>query len=195
MQKLILPINKAKLTASWKTSAYLNRFGFVHYGADLVSTVGQTALYASGDGEVVAAGRDNVVGNVVVVRYNSALHRPSRFWRDVVFRYFHLASISVKKGQKVSKNTLLGYYGNTGILKMANHLHLEADTDTKYPLYSPTVKSSNFIRGTTAGASDKTMRNPLEFLHCKTSRPDVQSYTHAGNSYIRTEDKKIEMIV
>lgn len=68
LQQLILPINKCKLTASWKTDSYRNKFEFVHYGADMVSTAGAVAIYASGDGEVVATGADSVVGNVVAVR-------------------------------------------------------------------------------------------------------------------------------
>lgn len=193
-QKLILPINQCKLTASWKTSAYYKRFGFAHYGVDMVSTAGQTLLYASGNGEVAAVGRDHVVGNVVAIKYYDAVHRSSgRSW-NMIFRYYHLAKISVKKGQKVDKDTVLGNYGNTGSLQMARHLHIEADIDCAYPLYSPTVRSSNLIKGTAAGANDKTMYNPLEWLHCKTSGPDRQSFTHANDPYIRAEDKSIASI-
>lgn len=193
-QKLILPVNACKVTASWKTTSYQQKFGFIHYGVDMVSTVGSITVYASGDGEIVAVGSDNVVGNAIAVKYYDAIHRPSgRSW-DVVFRYYHLAKISVKAGQKVSKNTVLGAYGNTGSLSMAAHLHIEADTDTKYPLYSPTVKSSSLLKGTAAGASDKTMYNPIDFLHCKTSAPDNQSYTTTNDAYISAADKTINKI-
>lgn len=194
VQKLILPVNKCKLTASWKTATYYNRFGFPHYGVDMVSTAGKTYIYSSGIGEVVALGRDNVVGNVVVVKYYDALHRPSgRSW-DVVFRYFHLSAIHVKVGQRVDTNTLLGYYGNTGLLPMAPHLHLEADADTKYLLYSPTVKSSNLVKGTVSGANDKTMYNPLDWLHRKVSLPENQTYVTTQDAFIRELDKIILQI-
>lgn len=195
MQKLILPINNARLTASWKTSAYYSKFGFAHYGVDMVSTIGNTILYASGDGEVVAVGPDSVVGNVVAVKYYDALHRPSwRSW-DVIFRYFHLADKLAKVGQKITKDTVIGHYGNTGSIPMALHLHIEADTDIKYPVYSPTVLNSSFLRGRSLGANDKTMSNPLEWLHCKTSGPDKQTYTTVNDIYIRAEDKSIENII
>ena len=39
-QTLILPINRAVVTASMGNAAYQARFGFPHYGTDLVSAVG-----------------------------------------------------------------------------------------------------------------------------------------------------------
>lgn len=190
-QQLILPINKCKLTASYKTDAYKNKFGFTHYGADMVSTVGAISIYASGDGEVVATGADSVVGNVVAVKYPQAVNHVTGKVQDVVFRYFHLASIAVKKGDKVAKDKLLGNYGNTGSLSMAVHLHIESDADTASPLYSPTVKSSSFLKGTAVGANDKTMSNPLEWLYCKASAQESQTYTTTADAYIREEDKTI----
>lgn len=195
MQKLILPINKAKLTASWKTAAYSTRFGLTHYGIDLISSANDRILYASGTGTVVHAGTDSVVGKVVVVRYTAALNSITGKALDVVFRYFHLDRIDVKAGQSVTKDTKLGVYGTTGLLGTGAHLHLEADTDTAMPLYSPTVWNSSLLRGRLYQANDKTMTNPLEWLHCKTSTPDFQTYATAGDAYIRTEDKRATNIV
>lgn len=190
-QQLILPINKCKLTASYKIDAYKNKFGFTHYGTDMVSTVGAVSIYASGDGEVVAAGNDSVVGNVVAVKYTQAKNHVTGKVQDVVFRYFHLASIAVKKGDKVTKDKFLGNYGNTGSLSMTAHLHIEADTDTENPLFSPTVKSSSLLKGMALGANDKSMSNPLEWLYLKTSTPESQSYTTTADAYIRAEDKTV----
>lgn len=191
MQQLILPINKAKLTASWKTAAYIASFGCVHYGVDLISSVYDRTLYASGDGIVVAAGADSVVGLVVVVRYTDAHHRATAKSQDVIFRYFHLDSIRVKAGQAVNKDTVLGVYGSTGLLGTGAHLHLEADTDIAWPRYSPTVWNSSLLRGRVFGANDSTMTNPLEWLHCKASLPDSQTWTTAGDHYIRPEDRSV----
>lgn len=191
VQKLILPINAAKLTASMKTESYRARFGFEHYGADLVSTAGNRTLYASGNGTVVATGRDNVVGNVVAVCYPNARHRPTGKAADVVFRYYHLDSVLVREGDAVTKDSRLGLYGCTGSLKMAPHLHLEADTDVAHPLHSPTVSSSNLLVGRAKGANDKTMTSPLEWLHKKVSPPDNQQYTTAGDAYIDRADREI----
>lgn len=194
-QQLILPINKCKLTASYKTDAYRNKFGFTHYGSDMVSTSGVVSIYASGDGEVVATGTDSVVGNVVAVKYTQAKNRVTGKAQDVVFRYFHLAYIAVKKGDKVTVDTRLGSYGNTGSLQgMAIHLHIEADTDTANPLHSPTVKSSSLLIGSNNKANDSTMTNPLEWLHRKISAPENQTYTTTSDAYIRTEDKTVTAI-
>jgi murein DD-endopeptidase MepM/ murein hydrolase activator NlpD len=195
VQKLILPINNIKLTASMKTAAYQKRFGYIHYGVDMVSAVGDRTLYASGDGLVVATGTDNVVGKVIAIVYQNVKNCATGAEEDVVFRYFHLESISVKAGDKVTKDTRLGIYGNTGSMQMAYHLHLEADTDTKNPLYSPTVNSSSFLKGRIHGANDKTMRSAVDYLHCKTSGPDSQTFTTANDAYIQTSDKTIDKIV
>ncbi|MCL2034197.1 MAG: M23 family metallopeptidase [Oscillospiraceae bacterium] len=190
-QKLILPINKLRLTASWKTAAYRVRFGFQHYGADMVSTASDRTLWASGNGTVVSRGFDSVVGNVVAVLYPGALNHRSGKTADLILRYFHMESITVQAGQAVNKDTRLGIYGKTGSMNMANHLHLEADTDTRHPLFSPTVNSSNFLKGRALGANDRTMSSPLDWLHCKTDAPDYQTYSTAGDSFIAPADQQI----
>ncbi|MBC3938159.1 M23 family metallopeptidase [Anaerotruncus massiliensis (ex Liu et al. 2021)] len=191
-QKLILPINQALLTASMKTQAYLDKFHFVHYGVDMVSSRGDRTVYASGEGTVLETGVDSVVGNVVAVLYPGAQCRNGRSG-DLIFRYFHLERILVKKGDAICKDTRIGCYGNTGSLKMAPHLHLEADSDTAHPLFSPTVLRSSFLHGRSMGANDATVCNPIDWLACKQSPPDSQSYRTAGDVYIRPEDLKIEM--
>lgn len=194
MQKLILPINKCKLTASWKTAAYTNRFGYIHYGADMVSTIGSQTVYASGDGVVVASGLDSVVGNVIAVLYLDAKNSRTGAVQDIVVRYFHFDSRKVNKWDKVTKDTVLGLYGNTGSVGTGKHLHIEVDSDIAYPLYSPTVLNSSLLRGRYLGANDKTMSNPIEWMHCKSSAPDNQTYAAANDTYIRAEDKTITII-
>ena len=90
-QTLILPINRAVVTASMGNAAYQARFGFPHYGTDLVSAVGDPTVYASGVGTLVAAGWDRYAGNTVIIRYPGAVYRPDGSAADVIFRYFHLA--------------------------------------------------------------------------------------------------------
>lgn len=195
MQKLILPINKCKLTASWKTSAYTNRFGYMHYGADMVSTAGSQTVYASGDGVVVASGLDSVVGNVVAVLYLDAKNSRTGAVQDIIVRYFHFDSRKVNKWDKVTKDTVLGLYGSTGLVGTGKHLHIEVDSDIAYPLYSPTVLNSSLLRGRYLGANDKTMSNPMEWLFCKMSPPDYQTYVTSNDVYIREEDKIITTTV
>lgn len=192
-QKLILPINKTRLTASFKADAYKNRFRLTHYGADMVSVLNNRTLYASGDGVVVGCGWDNVVGNVVAVLYLDATSRYSQT-KDIVIRYYHLARINISKWQNVNKDSVLGQYGNAGQLSTGAHLHIEVDTDVGYPLYSPTVRNSNLIKGTAVGANDKTMLNPVDWLWCKASAPDNQSWTTANDAYILASDKSIPTV-
>lgn len=67
-QKLILPINKAVVTAGFKNTSYKSQFGFTHYGADMVSSAGDKTVWGCGNGTVVATGTDNVLGKVVIVK-------------------------------------------------------------------------------------------------------------------------------
>ena len=48
--------------------------------------------------------------------------------------------------------------------------------------------------GRSAGANDETIRNPIDWLFCKQSPPDCQSYRTAGDEYIRPEDLEIGMV-
>lgn len=198
LQRLILPPNNCKLTASWKTDSYKAQYGVTHYGVDLISATGaidgKRFFYASGNGLVMGCGWDNVVGNVLAILYQKALHKPTNRFVDVIFRYFHLNQIFVKPGQTVNIDTLIATYGNTGQLKMDKHIHLEADSDIMFPMWSPTVLSSNLIRGRSLGANDKTMYNPVEFLHCKISEPECQVWTTAEDRFIRPEDKIVAKI-
>ena len=57
-QKLILPVNRTRVTASAFNRAYRERFGYPHYGTDLVSAVGDRTVYASGTGTLIIAGWD-----------------------------------------------------------------------------------------------------------------------------------------
>lgn len=203
MEKLILPINKARLNASMAPNAndpYTIRFGFKHYGVDFKSTSGETYLFGLGNGEVAVAGWDGACGWVTAIVYPQALNHRTGEIHDVTVRYFHQSSVLVRAGQKVDVNTLLGYYGYTG--KYAGtgpHLHVEVDKDTKYVLYTPTVKSSNLLRGTSQGAylytdPRNTVVNPIDYFHRKISSPENQTYTTANDAYIRDNDKSIPIV-
>ncbi len=116
-QKLILPLNRTLVTASMGNAAYRAKFGFPHYGTDMVSAVGDTTIYASGTGTLIAAGWDKYAGNVVVIRYPGAVYRPDGTAADVIFRYFHLAEIGkIPAGENaITKDTILGRYGGSGM--------------------------------------------------------------------------------
>lgn len=153
-QVLILPINKCVFSAGYKNAAYLKQQGYNHYGVDLFSSSNLT-VYACGDGEVVDCGWDGItgndkLGNVIVIVYKNVqminniynakgtLIAKKGDVIDLTCRMFHFSQILCEKGQKVTKDTVIGYYGNTGSTlvngkAMGYHLHIEFDTDTNYP--------------------------------------------------------------
>lgn len=170
--KLRMPINDFKPTAGYKNAAYLNKFKVKHFGMDGISQSGKTALYGLGDGIVKASGLDGIDGKttgegsgcgyVLVIVYENCESRDGKT-EDLAVTYMHLREMpKVKKGEKVTEKTLLGYYGKTGSMVTGAHLHIQMDTDTKYPLYCCGLSSkghSILKRGTV----DSTV-NPCEYL-------------------------------
>jgi len=116
-------------------------------------------------------------------------------YKDLLIRYFHLDQIKTSVGANVTKDSVIGIYGNTGSLIMGKHLHIEVDKDTKYPLYSPTVASSSLLKGRYFGANDSTMTDPIQWLHAKTSAPDHQVFSTTNDSYINSNDKFLPKLV
>ena len=85
-----------------------------HSGTDYGTNGKKIAQYAIEDGEVMTATRASDGALYVWVKYPRL---------GVKFLHYHLDSIKVKAGQKVDKNTLLGYTGKTG-KATGIHLHL-----------------------------------------------------------------------
>ena len=182
-QRLILPINQARITAGYKNANYRKQFGYTHYGVDMTDkNRSDKRVWGSGNGEVTHAGWHPSGGNVVVIVYKECEAKNGK-WYDITIRYFHLDSIKVKVGQKVTKDTMIGYYGNTGSSSGA-HLHIEVDHDIKYPNYTPQTSRSNDVL---KSGRDTTL-NPVDILWCKTSAPDNQSVHHAGYDTVTSSD-------
>ena len=182
-QKLILPINKARITAGYKNTNYRKQFGYTHYGIDMTDQArSDRTLYASGEGKVTHCGSHPTGGNVIVIVYDDCQLTDGRV-RDLAVRYFHLDRIDVKVGQKVNKDTVIGLYGNTGSSNGA-HLHIEIDTDVKYPNYTPqTSRSNNVLKSGT----DSTI-NPTLALYVKPTKPDYQSVKNSGYDTVASSD-------
>lgn len=191
-QNLIFPINNVRITASWKTDSYLKRFGFVHYGMDMVSTTSDRTVYGMGNGEVLKAGNDSIMGNFMILKFKDAFNHKTMKAQDLVIRIWHLASIIAKTGSTFTPTTKIAVYGNTGKYTTGAHLHLEVDTDAnpKYANWTPSLSGStaNFI-GSKLGAHDRTMTNPMEWLCVKSSAPQNQNFSTTNDAYIRAEDK------
>lgn len=169
-QKLVLPINKCVFSAGYKNAAYRKQQGYDHYGVDLFSENGLT-VYACGDGTVIAAGMDGGelnqrLGNCVVIVYRD-VQLPSGKLCDLACRMFHFSKLSVKAGDLVTRDTIIGQYGNTGSTTvqgkpMGYHLHIEFDSDTKFPQYAVGISGNgNIIK---RGTLDSTI-NPSTVWH------------------------------
>lgn len=85
-----------------------------HNGTDYGTNGKKIPQYAIEDGTIYHAATDKYGAKYVKVDYPRINKR---------FYHWHLDSISVKRGQKVTKGTLLGYTGQTG-LATGVHLHL-----------------------------------------------------------------------
>ena len=85
-----------------------------HEGIDFSASVG-TEVYATGNGKVVEAGRNQGgYGNEIVIDHGYS-------YRTV---YAHLSRIFVRPGQQVLRGQVIGYVGNTG-KSTSPHLHYE----------------------------------------------------------------------
>lgn len=196
-QKLILPTNKMKITASYKNKKYeslpgntsTGRMG-THYGMDFCDIVATKQMWCSGNGTVLATGFDSCFGNFAVIEYDNVYNHATKKVNNYVFRYFHLASVTVKKGQKVTKDTRLGIMGKTGTYATGIHCHLEVDTDTKNWQYTPSlVGKTTYFRAGYRGNGDTTL-NPMNILYVKSTAPDNQSLNWTTDGYTNTDDMK-----
>ena len=84
-----------------------------HMGLDMGAPF-DTAVYSSGSGRIVHAGRRGSYGKFIEIDHG----------HGVTTRYAHLNKIFVRKGQKVNRNTVIGLVGATGRTSGA-HLHYE----------------------------------------------------------------------
>lgn len=91
---------------------FLKRAAF-HSGIDFAIGIGEP-VHATGAGTVVKAGRHGGYGNMVEIDHGSGIRT----------RFAHLSSISVTKGQSVSRGQTLGKAGSTG-RSTGPHLHYE----------------------------------------------------------------------
>lgn len=182
-QKLILPVNNATITAGYKNTNYTKKFGFSHFGLDII---GQHNIFASGNGSVLSCGLDNVLGNVIAIKYGKVMNHKTGKIVDIIMRYNHLSSLKVRSGQKVDKDTILGVMGNTGRYSTGIHLHIEVDTDARnqYACWTPTLSgNSNIMK-----AGQNSTINPAEVLYVKASAPDKQSIKRLFDGYSSNAD-------
>lgn len=179
MQRLVQPINKAVISASFNNLNYEKKFGYKHWGVDMY---GEIQAWCQGDGIVAATGTDKTYGNFVVIVYPDVEN-----FDTVVATYCHLASIgsTIVNGNFVTKDSKLGIVGKTGNATGV-HLHIEMrlwEGDRKR-MISP-FKTQNFSKDIAAA-----WFNPLKCMYCKTNMPDYQTRQFADYVYVNSEDRK-----
>jgi murein DD-endopeptidase MepM/ murein hydrolase activator NlpD len=84
-----------------------------HEGIDFSASVG-TEVYATGNGIVLEAGRNEGYGNDIIIDHGYSFKT----------RYAHLSRMFVRPGQQIRRGQIIGYVGNTG-KSTSPHLHYE----------------------------------------------------------------------
>ena len=172
MQKLIMPFVKQMMLCGYKNAQYLAYWKYQHYGVDISTIQGGAGddhiIYASGDGVVVAVGKDNSLGWGLAVLYKDCYNHHTGQSCDLVARYMHMSEVYVAEGQAVKAGDKLAPEGKEGTADY--HLHLEFDTDTNYPAYSPQVSSGHALW---KKGSDSTV-NPSFVMHVGTGQEVVK---------------------
>ncbi len=119
LQLKSLYIFKRPTTSGRITAAYGYSLGQFHDGIDIAVPYGMP-IYSVGEGVVYRTGQNSIDGKFVVIHHivNGVAYTSY---------YSHLSAFNVQTGQNVSKDTVIGSAGNTG-LSTATHLHLSITT-------------------------------------------------------------------
>ena len=143
MQYLIMPFTRCMMLCGYKNPQYTKYWGYPHYGVDISTIQGGASddhrILASGEGVVLAAGKDSRLGYGAAVLYQDVLNHHTGETISVVGRYMHMKSLLVKEGDTVQAGPVIGEEGKEGTADY--HLHLEFDTDVTpaYATWSPQV--------------------------------------------------------
>lgn len=124
----------------------------LHEGIDLSNNLGKNnPIYSVAAGKVAAVWYDKWGGNQVTIHHkiNGKSYSSS---------YAHLSKVSVKKGDVVTKDSVIGYMGATGSAT-GYHLHLAISTGLRFTEYTGqsayvarTVNPRNLINFPTSGS-------------------------------------------
>lgn len=105
MQYLVMPFTRCMMLCGYKSKKYQAHWGYPHYGVDISTYQGNTGndhrILASGEGVVLAAGKDSRLRYGAAVLYKDVFNRQTGKTVNVVGRYVHMKSVSVKTGDKV----------------------------------------------------------------------------------------------
>lgn len=201
MQRLIFPFASGMIICGYKVAIYQapppTGWGYPHYGIDVSSVQGNQRttdhiVRASGDGEVVWCTTDkpssgaSSLGWAVAVKYKGCLSRHGDV-KDLIVRYMHSGECYVKLGDKVKAGDPLLLEGKVGTKDY--HVHIEMDTDCKFPQYTPQVSAghSGWKKGT-----DSTV-NPSFWLWQDSGHKQVP-YNYSSKAWINACDEALPFV-
>lgn len=178
-------------TTNGKTASF-------HNGTDYGTNGKKIPQYAIEDGEVLTATKASDGALYVWVKYPRL---------GVKMLHYHLDSIKVKAGQKVNKNTILGYTGTTG-KSTGVHLHLgmkrlsggdyidpeewskkEYKAPTEKPVATNTASTTNKTTSKKATESAKSYSKSLSGTYATTANLNVRNGAGTSKSKMVTIPK------
>lgn len=175
-QKLIMPVNNSTITASFHNPKYYNKFGFVHYGVDII---GDSTIWSCGKGICLLTGISSLYGKYASILYPECYGCTSPF---ILAQFFHMKDIYCQPGMVLNKDSKVGVMGCSGKYVTGIHLHLEFipinDLDELLFFEAP-EKIEHHLK-----------INPLQFLYVKSSPPDLQSISFTNDGYCNSKDKE-----
>lgn len=117
-------------SAVYDSNGKLVAGAMMHEGIDLTNGLGtKNPIYSVANGVVKYAKYDYWSGNTIVIHHNIN-------GKTYSSTYQHLSRMLVDVGDIVTKDTIIGYMGSTGIYSSGYHLHLAISTGLRYTDYS-----------------------------------------------------------
>lgn len=102
----------------------------IHEGIDLTNNLGtKNEIYAIASGKVYAVWYDKWGGNQVTIHHNIN-------GKSYSSSYAHMSKVVVSEGDIVTKDTMIGYMGATGLYVTGYHLHLAISTGLRFIEYT-----------------------------------------------------------
>lgn len=165
MQYLVMPFTCCMMLCGYKNPQYTKHWGYPHYGVDISTIQGGASddhrILASGEGVVLASGKDSRLGYGAAVLYKDVFNHQTGETVSVVGRYMHMESLLVKEGDTVQAGTVIGEEGKEGTTDYHLHLEFDADITPAYSTWSPQVAGTG---GFWKKGVDSTV-NPSHLLH------------------------------
>jgi murein DD-endopeptidase MepM/ murein hydrolase activator NlpD len=134
------PVQYTRIGSVFSTSRFhpILHISRPHNGVDFSAPTG-TPIRTVGDGVVVASGYSSSMGNMVKIAHDS------RYTTE--YMHLHKIAASIKKGARVTRGSVIGTLGKTG-LATGPHLHFGLFDNGKYidPLKAKIMQSPDAIK-------------------------------------------------